>query len=382
MGYVCRESTMAFVHGFREGRRAGSGSLTALFRTALFPMIAGVILLVTGTPVRAASISINATFDSSITGLSNASSIEGAINAAIGELDAAILSPNSITVSIDFQNMTSGLGQSSTGIYQVSYDDYYNAFKAIAASPVQLTALASLGTAPTGQNSGNPVNGNTHVDITSAEGRNLGFSTPGVVSATGGTFDTVIALNTSITSPPNGLPGFYGLEAVALHEIDESLGIGGTGSTLTGSGTLTGPVGDLDLFRYSASGVRSYSNTQTTSLFSYFSVDGGVTVQSYFNQTSAADFADWLSNPIPAGFTVQVQDAFGQTGTNPALGTSELRALNAIGYELAPIVLPEPSTLFLSGIGVLALLSYRRFRVADERGQAEAHPICASRPLS
>src|SRR5208283_4478842 len=127
--------------------------------------------------------------------------------------------------------------------------------------------------------------------ITSAEGRNLGFDKPGFVD---GTFDSQIGLNTSITFPPNANNGsFYGLQAVANHEIDEALGIGGTGSWIGESGLSA--VGDLDLYRYSASGVRSFSTVQTTSPFSYFSIDGGATVLSYFNQTAGADYGDWLS---------------------------------------------------------------------------------------
>ena len=323
--------------------------------------MAGVVLMA-GATARANSIIINPTFDSSITSLAGAASVEGAINAAVAELEGSIASPNNITVSIDFQNMSTGLGQSETTIYALSYYAYYNAFKAVATSANQLTALASLGTDPTGFGSGNPVNGSTQVDITSAEGRNLGFNTPGGVTAGSGTYDSIIGLNTSITSPPNGLSGYYGLEAVALHEMDEVLGIGGPSSTLTGSGSLTGAIGDLDLYRYSAAGVRSYSNTQTTSKYSYFSIDGGATVLSYFNQTSGADFADWLSNPIPSGFGAQVQDAFGGTGTNPSLGVNELTALNAIGYDVQSASSPEPSTLLLSGSVLAILAGVRRLR--------------------
>ncbi len=119
--------------------------------------------------------------------------------------------------------MSSGLGQSSTTFYNVHYYDYYNAFKAVATSPAQLAALASLGAAPANGNSGNPVNGSTLITISSAEGRNLGFNTPGATGP-GGTFDSVIGLNTSLTSPPNGLnSNTYSLQSVATHEIDEVL---------------------------------------------------------------------------------------------------------------------------------------------------------------
>ena len=320
-------------------------------------MIAFTVVIGAAMPAHGSTLVINPTFDSSITGDANAAGIEGAINAAITALEGDITSPNNIAVNIYFQETNSGLGESNTGEYAVSYDDYYNALKAVAISPTQVAALASLGPAPASEFAGNPVNGSTRVDITSAEGRNLGFNTPAFIPAGTGTFDTVISLNTSLTFPPQSASGsFYGLQAVANHEIDESLGIGGTGSTI---GDSTTDVGDLDLFRYTAPGVRSYSTFQTTSPYSYFSIDGGKTVVSYFNQTSGADYADWLSNPVAPGFPLQVQDAFGEPGSNPALGTSELTALNAIGYG---VLTPEPSSLILFGsaLAIVVVIGRRR----------------------
>jgi PEP-CTERM motif len=300
------------------------------------------------TPSYAGDVTITATFDSSITSLPNAAAIEGAIDSAIGAIEAAVSSPNNIAVTVDFQNMSSGLGQSNTTFYNVSYYDYYNALKAVATTPAQLTAIASLGAAPTSESSVNPVTGTTQMTITSAEGRNLGFNTPGG-SGPGGTFDSVVSFNTSLTSPPNGLAGNYGLQAVATHELDEVLGIGGSGSNLGNGNT----IGDLDLFRYSAPGVRSYSTSAATS---YFSIDGGNTVLSYFNQEAGADYADWSSDPIPNGFPVQVQDAFGTPGTNPKLGVNELTAFNVIGYGITSV--PEPSTVTMLGTALLVLAGY------------------------
>ncbi len=310
------------------------------------------VLAFTAIPsLHASTLYIDPTFDPSLTAAD-----QTAISAAISAVEGAITSPNNITVSIYFTATDSGLGESETGMYGVSYYQYYNAFAAVATQPDQLTALSSLGTAPTNNSSASPVDDDSTVDITSAEGRNLGFNTPAAVDVGGIDYDGEILLNTSITSPPNTLSGNYSLQAAANHEIDEVLGIGGTGSTLGSS--LTG-VGDLDLYRYSAPGVRSYSTVNTTSPYAYFSIDGGETVLSYFNQTSGADFGDWLSNPIPNGFSPQVQDAFATPGTNPTLGPNELTAFNAIGYDLTA---PEPSTISLlfAGFSVLAGVAYRR----------------------
>ena len=307
-----------------------------------------------------AGLIITPTFDSSITSDGGAAGIESAINGAILAIEGAVTSPNNITVNIYFEEMSGGLGESTTGFYAETYAAYYNAFKAVATQPGQLTALASLGPAP-GSSTPNPVNNTANVIITSAEGRNLGFNTPGIVVAGSGTYDTVIGLNTSITDPPGLNNGSnYSLQAVANHEIDESLGIGGAGSTIGDTGFFATGVGDLDLFRYSGVNTRSYSTVQTSTPFSYFSIDGGTTVLSYFNQTDGADYADWLSNPVPAGFSPQVQDAFGAPGGNPALGPNEITSFNAIGYDT---VAPEPSSLLLAGLALgLGYFFVRRSR--------------------
>ncbi len=150
---------------------------------------------------------------------------------------------------------------------------------------------------------------------------------------------------------------------MANHEIDESLGVGGGASTIGDTGFFATGVGDMDLYRYTAPGVRSFSTLNITTPYSYFSIDGGNTVLSYFNQTPGADYADWLSNPIPAGFSPQVQDAFGEPGSNPALGVNEITAFNAIGYDLIGAPTPEPSSLLLAGLALgLGYFFVRRSR--------------------
>ena len=152
-------------------------------------------------------------------------------------------------------------------------------------------------------------------------------------------------------------------EVLAEATDDEVLGIGGSGSVITtNAGALTGAVGPLDLFRYSAAGTRSF--TASTNAISYFSINGGTNKLVNFNQGfgGESDYGDWGDGVSPAdgkGNTpALVQDAFGTPGSAPDLGINELTALDVVGWN----VIPEPSTVALVGIGTLAGFAMRRRR--------------------
>ena len=99
----------------------------------------------------------------------------------------------------------------------ITYNQYLAALQAHSSGDaVDTSALASL---PAGPN--NPVNGNTNIDVTTANLRALGFNAnpPGP--------DSTISLNTSITNY-SGKPfnsGDYDLLGVVEHEFDEALRI-------------------------------------------------------------------------------------------------------------------------------------------------------------
>ena len=261
------------------------------------------------------------TFDSSITSDPQASTIEATINSAILAYETNFSDP--ITVHITFDEMSSGLGQSSSFITSLAYSSYASALASHATTADD--AVAILDSVPNVAN--NPVNNNSSIDLKLPLARALGFS----VSGPGG-LDGTIGLNTSLCnlSAAQTDGSKYSLFAVASHEIDEVLGLGSALDQDKGSGNFTGLIMPEDLFRYDGTGARSF--TTNVSAAAFFSLDS-TTDLARFNQFASGDLGDWYS---PGGQTPQVQDAFGTPGSTPVLGV-ELRALDVIGFTLVAV---------------------------------------------
>jgi hypothetical protein len=151
-------------------------------------------------------------------------------------------------------------------------------------------------------------------------------------------------MNWSRSAPPE--QDKFDLETAVLHEIDEILGSGGQGSTLAikEDGTEPEPaslsdLGPLDLYRYqqvALGPLRSFSTSPD--IAAYFSIDGGATTNTFFNQYPGKDFGDWGDGHVPAdgvgNATAQLQDAAYPRGIAINIGKNELIALDVIGYTL------------------------------------------------
>jgi len=272
----------------------------------------------------AASLIITPTFGANITSDANASIIESSINAVIANYESLITT--SISINVTFQEMSTGLGQTSASVYQIPYSSYVTALFNHAQSADDLTAIAQLSKSATLD----PVDGQSSVYMKGADVKALGIN---FFAATHAASEGTISLNTSIMNlsrSGNQDSAKYDLQAVVSHELDEVLGLGSS----LGSGLIY--ASPEDLFRYAANGAGGTCSTVkgrsfSTSAAACFSIDGS-TGLAQFNNTGSGDSGDWLT-PGKAS-NAQIQDANGTPGTQPALGV-ELRALDVIGYDLS-----------------------------------------------
>jgi hypothetical protein len=359
---------------------------------AFGPLLAAAMAFaVSGAPPAQASpgtLTVDPTFDSSITSAPNAGDIEGTINKAITTIEGLYTTFKSVTVNVLFKLASMSFPASTAnGFFFNAYSDYTNALKAdLAANPsntVLTTAIANL-------SKGNDSDGSGDILATTGQLRSLGFDAPSCFDASGNfncvggpsnPFDAIVTLNTSGLDFTGSKPSATDFDALGVveHQINEVLGGGGAGSNLnnivTGcpdpSNPFCGLFGPLDLYRYdSKTGLPSFTTSSDAS--SYFSVDGGDTSIVGFNQDPNGDLGDFgpTNNTCPDGSTggpdALIQDAFpcpGQLAEDYTPSSPEYPMMLSIGYDPqgAPPSAPEPGSLALFATALLGF-GARRLR--------------------
>jgi len=308
------------------------------------------------------ALTINTSFDTSVTSQPNATTIEGAFNQAAAAFQSVLSNPVAVNLKVSWGNIngqalpSNALGTSSISLYgYFSYAQMKSWLTAAATTAADKQAIATLpATAPAGQ---------SQYVLTAAQAKALG-----VVGPTSTTLDGSIGFgaNSYAFTEANGTPfSSYDFIAVAEHELTEVLGrMSGLASPTPSYGTA------LDLFRFSSPGVRTFSYSGN----GYFSLNNGSTDLENFNHsTSAGDRGDWYSgstlNDMANAFTYNgatgvfssidqtVLDVIGWGSTGTGTGTGAVVS-NQIG--LAATDVPEPASLALLGTGVLAAIGFRR----------------------
>lgn len=277
---------------------------------------------VTAGPAQA-NATIHPIFDSSITSLSNASTVEAAFNTVANDFAQSINNPVTINVGVSWGSVdgytlpNNAVGASVDNLYgYFTYAQVKSYLVAAANSNPSDTALASAikflpASAPSGV---------SQYVIPSSEAKALGLIAGGQ-SSNDGYIGFAGSTSNYTFSPTKGIAsGTYDFEAVAAHELDEVLGrISGLTSTSPSYRT------PFDLFRYSAQGAISLAYNSSA----YFSINGGQTDLGNFNNSSSGgDRADWLT----LSNSTDIQDAFVSTGQRLNLTAGDLTGLDVIGW--------------------------------------------------
>lgn len=275
-----------------------------------------------GTPVHSASgtassgFVINVVYDSSV---ANApSGLTAAVAAVVSYYESVITTPVSITIDVGYgeiagQSLGSGaLGESETYLTSVSYAALQGALVKNADAIGDTAAAASLPTAT-------PVSGQFWVST--AEAKALGLA--GASTSVDGYVGFASNANFAYSEASGVGSGQYDFYSVVAHEISEVMGR----QVLVGE-SFAGTTGyePLDLFHYSAAGVRDFSGT----IAGYASANGGSTSLDAFNTNPGGDFGDWASSAGNDAF-----DAYANPGVVNAVSASDLALLGLLGWDPA-----------------------------------------------
>lgn len=317
-----------------------------------------------GAPAQA--VTINYVYDSSITSLANASTVESDLNSVAQYFDKTFATPVTVNIGVSWGSVG---GQAiPSGDVSSSLDNLYGGFS-YSQIKTDLTTTANgnpadtaLVTAAAHLPASVPA-GVSQFAVPSAEAKALGLI-PGFLPGT----DGYIGFNKSTAwdfNPANGVTAnTYDFVEAAAHETEEVLGrISGLTSA---SPSFRTP---FDLFRYGASGQMSFGYTSSA----YFSVNGGATNFGAFNISGGGDRGDWAAGADAqsaylkpgqgGGFSVAdltALDALGWGGSN--VGDSQMMSPTLIAQSFMGASVPEPANwmLLIAGVGLLGAALRRR----------------------
>jgi hypothetical protein len=265
------------------------------------------------------ALTIRPIFDSSITALPNAATVEAAFTAVANQFDASFSTPVTVKIGVAWGKVNASAlpsgdisaSQSTlTGPFQ--YSNIVGAFRNdAAANPLNAGMVAAAAHLPASSPAGS-----LYYEMPYAQAQALGFL-PASIGPDSGYVGFSSAAKWDFT-PTNGVSaGYYDFQAMAAHEISEVLGrVTGLVAAKLTYATM------FDVLRYSAPHVASFAYGSAA----YFSVDGGVTRLAPFNIAGGGDRSDFAS---VAG---DAQDAFVSTGLVYGLSATDLTALDVLGW--------------------------------------------------
>lgn len=298
--------------------------------------------LMTATTITGSGLIIIPTFDSSILDNPNSAAIQSVINQAVAIFQSLFTDPITVRILFRYSNrypdgslIPSGpIACVNADDSATSWDAYINALRADAKTGNDATANASL-----------PPNSlSAQIMFTTANGRALGFNTPGTMDAAGnsgpGTFDGIVTLNSNKPFSFSRPPSSSSFDALRLIQGGIIVALGPLSSLdVDGSDLLP-----QDLFSWAAQGNRSFTSNGSR----YFSINAGNTNIVDFNQNSSTgSFSLWRSTSCPQAnpYVYNAGPCPGQFSNVTATSPEGIN-LDVIGYDLgSPGPTPGPTSL-------------------------------------
>ncbi len=295
---------------------------------AIAPAIAGPSCT-TGT-----GLEICVTYDSSITALANASTVESSFNTVAQQFANALTNQTSIDIYVSSGTIApSGSAVGARPLASGAVAGSYNVTDAMGASAAASFTNTTAALAAAGVKNlpvTDPTGGKTFY-MAQAEVKALGLAS---TYSTSSPYDGYIGFSSTApfyfgTTPVSGT---YSFQAAAQHEIDEVLGRTSTLNDSAAAALYLNQANPLDLFRYSAPGTPA-SFTENAS--AYLSTDGGTTALGTVDSTTTGgDRSDWSVQAGPT--TTDAQNTILSPGTNQGLSVSDGMVLKGLGYGIAP----------------------------------------------
>jgi hypothetical protein len=272
---------------------------------------------------------INVTYDSSVSAAPVG--FTAAIQYAVNFLEAVLTNPVTLNIDVgwgEIDGQTVGasyLGESlESSAPAYTYTQVRNGLIAAGAS-------AAVTTLPTSDPTGG---GN--FDLGTADAKALGL-----LAANSTAIDGWVGFYSgpgTFTFNPNdrAVSGEYDFIGIALHEITEVMGRDAD----LGYGSFPDSYTALDLFRYSAPGVRDLTAGGRHSI-AYFSIDGGNTNLDNFNTDPSGDYGDWADSAGNDSFL-----AFSNSGVENAVTSADLQVMEAIGWDASELSTNETTVVY------------------------------------